>query len=233
MSRCVLTVEEYSELSPQAEADLENLLLRDNAIQDAAAFMEHLSEELAQLDQGNIHSLMGSEVQITQLLEHLDQAVMEIEKMETRLDVYDTLLSNVRDNMGKLGSQYAVILLQNTNLKALCKEVDDLVVRHAVCCCIQAVVLVAFLFAFRANWTLTLAWRASCVTLHSPPSATSGTVRPRQTRYRRLWTKSSLLAYPSYRQSRSKRSFSPNSRLRLDVDFMSTSLQDLSRMSVV
>jgi hypothetical protein len=91
--------------------------------------MEHLSEELSQLDQGNIHSLMGSELQITQLLEHLDQAVMEIEKMETRLDVYDTLLSSVRDNMGKLGSQYSVILLQNANLKALCKEVEQLVVR--------------------------------------------------------------------------------------------------------
>ncbi len=90
--------------------------------------MEHLSEELSQLDQGNIHSLMGSELQITQLLEHLDQAVLEIEKMETRLDVYDTLLSSVRDNMGKLGSQYSVILLQNANLKALCKEVEQLVV---------------------------------------------------------------------------------------------------------
>ena len=125
----VTVVEEYPELSPQAEADLENLLLRDNAIQDAAAFMENLSEELSQLDQGNIHSLMGSEVQITQLLEHLDQAVMEIEKMETRLDVYDTLLSNVRESMSKIGSQYSVILLQNTNLKSLCQEVEDLVVR--------------------------------------------------------------------------------------------------------
>lgn len=94
--------------------------------------MEHLSEELSQLDQGNIHSLMGSEVQITQLLEHLDQAVMEIEKMETRLDVYDTLLTNVRDSMGKLSSQYSIILLQNTNLKALCQEVDALVVRQTV-----------------------------------------------------------------------------------------------------
>lgn len=92
--------------------------------------MEHLSEELSQLDQGNIHSLMGSELQITQLLEHLDQAVMEIEKMETRLDVYDELLSNVRDNMGKLGSQYSVILLQNANLKSLCKEVEQLVVGY-------------------------------------------------------------------------------------------------------
>ena len=106
--------------------------------------MEHLSEELSQLDQGNIHSLMGSELQITQLLEHLDQAVMEIEKMETRLDVYDTLLSNVRDNMGKLGSQYSVILLQNANLKALCKEVEQLVVglvHHTHCIKLYVVIV--------------------------------------------------------------------------------------------
>ena len=159
----LVLVEEYSELSPQAEADLERLLVRDNAIQDAAAFMEHLSEELSQLDQGNIHSLMGSEVQITQLLEHLDQAVMEIEKMETRLDVYDTLLSNVRESMTKLGSQYSVILLQNTNLKALCKEVDELVVSYHIimsvlwrcgCVCVCC----------RVNWTWTHEWRAFCVT---------------------------------------------------------------------
>lgn len=43
--------EEYQELSKQEEEDLEKLLTRENAIQDAAAFTEHLSEELAHLDQ--------------------------------------------------------------------------------------------------------------------------------------------------------------------------------------
>lgn len=44
-------IEEYHELTTTEEEDLEELLSRDNAIQDAAAFTEHLSEELAHLDQ--------------------------------------------------------------------------------------------------------------------------------------------------------------------------------------
>ena len=43
--------EEYQELSAAEEEDIEALLSRDNAIQDAAAFTENLSEELAHLDQ--------------------------------------------------------------------------------------------------------------------------------------------------------------------------------------
>ena len=51
MTACVS--EEYQELSVGEEVDLEALLTRDNAIQDAAAFTENLSEELAHLDQVN------------------------------------------------------------------------------------------------------------------------------------------------------------------------------------
>ena len=92
--------------------------------------MEHLSEELAQLDRGNIHALMGSEVQIRELMSNLDQAVLEVEKMEMRLNVYDELLSNVRATMTKMSDQYSRILLENKNLRLLCSEVDDLVVRR-------------------------------------------------------------------------------------------------------
>lgn len=127
-----MCIEEYRELSPQEEADLEDLLKsgRENAIQDAVAFMENLSEELSQLDQSNIHSLMGSEEQIEQLMEYLDGGIMEVEKMEMRLNVYDELLAGVRETMQKLSFQYSHILRQNTNLKSLCDEVDVLVVSH-------------------------------------------------------------------------------------------------------
>ena len=121
--------EEYQELTEQEEKDLEDLLLRENAIQDAPAFMENLSEELAQLDQGNIHSLMGSETQIRELMTDLDQAILEIEQMEMKLTVYDELLSGVRVMMQKMGQQYSCILVENKNLRALHTEVEDLVVR--------------------------------------------------------------------------------------------------------
>lgn len=126
----LINLEEYRELSSQEEADLEDLLKsrKEIAIQDAVAFMENLSEELSQLDQSNIHSLMGSEEQIEQLMEYLEGGIMEIEKMEMRLTVYDELLAGVRETMQKLSFQYSHILCQNTNLKSLCDEVDDLVV---------------------------------------------------------------------------------------------------------
>ena len=122
--------EEYQELTEQEEKDLEDLLLRENAIQDAPAFMENLSEELAQLDQGNIHSLMGSETQIRELMTDLDQAILEIEQMEMKLTVYDELLSGVRVMMQKMGQQYSSILVENKNWRALHTEVEDLVGRR-------------------------------------------------------------------------------------------------------
>jgi len=90
--------------------------------------MEHLSEELSQLDQGNIHSLMGSETEIQDLMARLEQGVLEIERMEMKINVYDELLSTVREAMGKLGVQYSNILLQSNNLKSLFDEVNELVV---------------------------------------------------------------------------------------------------------
>ena len=118
---------------------------RENAIQDAVSFMENLSEELSQLDQSNIHSLMGSEEQIEQLMEYLGGGVMEIEKMEMRLTVYDELLAGVRETMQKLSFQYSHILRQNTNLKSLCDEVDELVVSmcttslHSASVCLNSI----------------------------------------------------------------------------------------------
>ncbi len=114
---------------------MENLLKsggRENAIQDATAFMENLTEELSQLDQSNIHSLMGSEQQIEQLMEYLEGGIMEVEKMETHLNVYDELLAGVRGTMQKLSFQYCHILRQNANLKSLCDEVDGIVVSFII-----------------------------------------------------------------------------------------------------
>jgi hypothetical protein len=121
--------EEYQELSAAEEEDIEALLSRDNAIQDAAAFTENLSEELAHLDQANIRALMGSEVAILELMHGLDQAVREIGDMETKLEVYDQLLSGVRSTMAHLGSQYSATLVENRNLQALLREVDELVTK--------------------------------------------------------------------------------------------------------
>ena len=46
--------------------------------QDVAAFTEHLSQQLAQLDDANIHTLMDSESQIQSLMRQLDIGLREI-----------------------------------------------------------------------------------------------------------------------------------------------------------
>ena len=71
---------------------------------------------------------MGSEVAISELMYGLDQAVREVGDMETKLEVYDQLLSGVRTTMARLGRQYSAILVENRNLQSLLNEVDELVV---------------------------------------------------------------------------------------------------------
>lgn len=47
-------------------------------MQDVAAFTEHLSQQLAQLDDANIHTLMDSESQIQFLMRQLENGLKEI-----------------------------------------------------------------------------------------------------------------------------------------------------------
>lgn len=54
-------------------------------LQDAGTFTENLSEELAQLDEANIHTMIGAETQIHELMQELDRALVEIGQMETKL----------------------------------------------------------------------------------------------------------------------------------------------------
>ena len=49
-----------------------------SGIQDVEAFTEHLSQQLAQLDDANIHTLMDSETQIHSLMHRIDKTLLEI-----------------------------------------------------------------------------------------------------------------------------------------------------------
>lgn len=128
------------------------------------------------LSQANIRALMGSEVAITELMTSLDQAVQEIGDMETKLDVYDQLLSGVRDMMGKMGSQYAAILMENRNLSALLKEVEELVVSCSVVRVSVRGTSLSVTPICRPSWTLTPLWSTRCCRLRCQEPATSATV---------------------------------------------------------
>ena len=80
-------VDEYQELTEREQEDLEKLLKEEEekcsdgsstGIQDIEAFTEHLSQQLAQLDDANIHTLMDSETQIHSLMSRIDLTLLEI-----------------------------------------------------------------------------------------------------------------------------------------------------------
>lgn len=79
-------LEEYQELSEKEQEDLERLLMYEeekskgvaSGIQDIEAFTKNLSEQLSQLDEANIHTLMDSETQIHSLMLMIDKTILEI-----------------------------------------------------------------------------------------------------------------------------------------------------------
>jgi hypothetical protein len=126
--------EDYQELTEKEQLDLEKLLKDEEeklsgetALHDIEAFTERLSQQLSQLDEANIHTLMDSEAQICSLMIMLDNTMLEIQQTETKLAVYDELLSSVRSNMSKLAKDYYKIVLWDKNLKSLHDQVEDIV----------------------------------------------------------------------------------------------------------
>ena len=59
-----------------------------SGIQDVEAFMEHLSQQLAQLDEANIHTLMDSETQIHSLMTRIDKTMLEIQVCKCVMSIF-------------------------------------------------------------------------------------------------------------------------------------------------
>ncbi|XP_064608432.1 exocyst complex component 1-like isoform X2 [Liolophura sinensis] len=120
--------DDYQALSSKEESDLE-LLMRDchAAIGNAEAFSEQLSKQLSVLDGANIHSIMGSEDQVLSLMRLLDEGIQEATKIEEKLDAYDSVLQNVKDQMEVIKEKDMLIKIRNENHQSLLEELDKLV----------------------------------------------------------------------------------------------------------
>ena len=80
-----LSPEDYQELSEKEQEDLEKLLKEEeektggqSGIQNIEAFTENLSQQLSNLDEANIHTLMDSETQIHTLMKSIENTMLEI-----------------------------------------------------------------------------------------------------------------------------------------------------------
>lgn len=115
-------------LTTREESDLERLMEQcDFTIQDAEAFTERLSREVAAMDSSNIQAIMASEARVANLMNILQISVEETLKLENRIEHYQTLLKNVRDTVFQVEMKEALVQVQSENKTKLKEELETLI----------------------------------------------------------------------------------------------------------
>lgn len=90
--------------------------------------MEVLSRDLSLLDGENVQCVIASEEQVETLMEQLEMAINEADRIEKQLDSYDEILSHVRDTMEKMEKKNSMISIVNHNNQLLLNELENLIV---------------------------------------------------------------------------------------------------------
>lgn len=98
------------------------------AISNAEGFMEILARDLSLLDGENVQCVLASEEQVESLMEQLELAINEADKLEVQLDTYNEILCHVRDTMEKMEKKNSMISIVNKNNQLLMDELETVVV---------------------------------------------------------------------------------------------------------
>lgn len=120
--------EDFQALTEKEEHELNKLISNCNlAITDAEQFMEQLNKNLQDLDGANVQSVLASEKQVNALLEQIEAAISEANRVEVRFDEYEEILCHVRDTMEKMGEKNTMIEVANNNNIKLLNELEKLI----------------------------------------------------------------------------------------------------------
>lgn len=71
---------------------------------------------------------MSSGQKVEQLMQKLEEAIQEAEKVEQKLDSYDGILRHIRDTMEKMEEKNILIEIANKNNQKLMVELHNIVV---------------------------------------------------------------------------------------------------------
>ncbi|XP_046670906.1 exocyst complex component 1 isoform X2 [Homalodisca vitripennis] len=120
--------EDYQALTEREEMDLEQLMSQcGSAVSNAEAFMETLARDLSVLDGENVQSVLASEKQVTHLMEQLEVAITEVERVESQLNSYDNILCHIRNTMDKMEEKNMLIEVANRNNLKLLTELERVI----------------------------------------------------------------------------------------------------------
>lgn len=123
-------VNELSELEKMIEYESSKWISGCNsAIRNADQFIEHLTNNLIELDGANVASILASkaEEQVLSLLQQIDSAIDEVEIVEKTLDEYEDVMSNIRDSMKQMGEKNTMIEVANKNNIKLLQELERVI----------------------------------------------------------------------------------------------------------
>ncbi|KAJ8969647.1 hypothetical protein NQ314_001649 [Rhamnusium bicolor] len=122
--------EDFQAITDKEQEDLKRLMSGcEFAISNAEGFMEVLSRDLSLLDGENVECVLASEEQVETLMEQLELAINEADRLETQLNTYDEILCHVRDTMEKMEKKNSMISVANTNNQLLMKELENMVTK--------------------------------------------------------------------------------------------------------
>ncbi|KAJ8912081.1 hypothetical protein NQ315_000587 [Exocentrus adspersus] len=92
--------EDFQAITDKEQEDLKQLMSGcEYAISNAEGFMEVLARDLSLLDGENVQCLLASEEQVETLMEQLELAINEADRLETQLNGYDEILCHTKLNL--------------------------------------------------------------------------------------------------------------------------------------
>nr|CAH7715495.1 unnamed protein product [Callosobruchus chinensis] len=122
--------EDFQAITDKEQDDLKKLMSGcEFAISNAEGFMEVLSRDLSLLDGENVQCVLASEEQVESLMEQLELAINEADKLEDQLDAYDEILCHVRDTMEKMEKKNSMISVVNTNNQKLMQDLENVITK--------------------------------------------------------------------------------------------------------
>ncbi|XP_009987377.1 PREDICTED: exocyst complex component 1-like [Tauraco erythrolophus] len=114
----------YQEMTPKEAADMLKLMEEyEPLVNNSVAFAEQLSNDLHVLDEANLRAIISSEKQVTQLMSSIDEALVEVARVEETLQIYDELLGSVKQQMDHIHRENSLLHRIVSNKTRLMDEI--------------------------------------------------------------------------------------------------------------
>ncbi|KAI8990472.1 exocyst complex component Sec3-domain-containing protein [Trametes punicea] len=120
------TLQSVEEMLEGYEWASDDILGRRTLSGTAEQIEARLLDELMALDKANIHSFIESDDRVITVLKYLDEAILELDTMESVVSSYKIHLNAVSDDIAYIQSQGRGLQVQTQNQRALLNELEEL-----------------------------------------------------------------------------------------------------------